>query len=258
MIDKLVSILIPVYNRATLVGKTIDSAIHQSYRNIEIIVVDNHSTDDTWDILQSYAAKDKRIRIFRNEENVGPVLNWKRCLDEARGEYAKILFSDDLIETDFIEKTLAVFDANTAFVLSEVIMFGRENKILSNYKTNTRYSSTEYLKDSLLGMFNKFPISPGCALFRTDDLKKSLLIDIPNPFNLDFKKYGAGNDLLLFLLTACRYNQVRIAPDTKALFRDHSSSFTMSNNLSIYYDYTRFYFITPAGTRPAVTAPSRC
>ena len=88
----LVSILIPVYNRETLIEDTVQSALNQTYPNIEIIVVDNKSTDRTWDILEKLANRDSRIKIFQNKTNIGPVRNWKRCIDNASGKYGKILW----------------------------------------------------------------------------------------------------------------------------------------------------------------------
>lgn len=244
MENELVSILIPVYNRVSLVGETIESAINQTYKNIEIIIVDNHSTDGTWSLLQNYAAKDNRIRIFKNVENVGPVLNWKRCIDEANGLYAKILFSDDLISNNFIENTLAKFDLQTAFVISEIEIFDNNTSWRpSCFSIRNEYSSKEYLKDVLLDNLYVFPNSPGCALFRTADLKSGLVIDIPNAFNLEFKKNGAGNDLLLFLNTALNYKKVEISKRAVAYFRSHNNSFTISSDLTNHYNFTKYYFI---------------
>ena len=107
--------------------------LKQTYNNIEIIIVDNCSKDNTWKLLQDYAKKDKRIKVFRNDKNIGPVLNWKRCLEEAKGEYAKLLFSDDLISDNFIKNSLSVFDKNVAFVISEIEIFNN-HKVLYNQK----------------------------------------------------------------------------------------------------------------------------
>ncbi|MFZ2284903.1 MAG: glycosyltransferase family 2 protein [Lutibacter sp.] len=243
--NPLVSILIPVYNREYIVSETIECAINQTYSNIEIIIVDNCSTDGTWGVLQNFAAKDSRIKIFQNTTNVGPVLNWKRCIDEANGEYAKILFSDDLISKNFIDETLAVFDDETAFVLSSVKIFDldTEKEYSKKFEIKTVYAASLYLQDVLLNNFYGFPVSPGCSLFRTRDLRTSLIIDIPNTLNLDFKKYGAGNDLLLFLNTALHYSKVKTTKKAVAFFRSHKDSFTISNKLGVYYDFSRLYFI---------------
>ena len=174
MEKELVSILIPVYNRVNLVGETIDSALCQTYKNIEIIIVDNCSTDGTWELLQNYALKDKRISIFKNEKNIGPVRNWKCCIDKAKGKYAKILFSDDLISNNCIEVMVTEFDQETAFVLSSIIMFDKIfQKDISKFKIKDQFSTNEYLKDILLNNNYGFPVSPACALFRVYDLKKA-------------------------------------------------------------------------------------
>lgn len=244
MEKELVSILIPVYNRVNLVGETINSAINQTYKNIEIIIVDNCSTDGTWELLQNLCCKDNRIRIFKNKENMGPVKNWKRCIDEASGQYAKLLFSDDLIEENFIEKTMKVFDHRTAFVLSMVKTFnGNLITDFSKYKIKTEYFTNDYCRDILLNNLNGFPVSPGCALFRTLDLKLSLIIDIPNTLFLDFNRLGAGNDLLIYLNTAERYQKIKVVDSTTAFFRSHNESFTTTNNLTVYYDFAKYYFI---------------
>lgn len=244
MEKKLVSILIPVYNRLSLVSQTIESAINQTHRNIEIIICDNCSTDGTWKLLQNCCLKDNRIRIFRNETNIGPVKNWKRCIDEARGQYAKILYSDDLIDENFIEETMKVFDNRTAFVLSMVKTFnGNQITDFSIYKKKAEYLTSDYYRNILLNNPNGFPVSPGCALFRTLDLKLSLIIDIPNTLSLDFNRLGAGNDLLLFLNTANRYPHIKVVNCTTAFFRSHNESFTTTNNLDVYYDFAKYYFI---------------
>ena len=240
----LVSVLIPVYNREHLVGESIKSAINQTYKNIEIIIVDNFSTDNTWSVLESYQRKDNRIKLFQNSENLGPVLNWKRCFDESKGEYAKILFSDDLMDYNFIEETLPKFNYETAFVLSSIEIFNNKSTIYrSKFQEREKYQVNEYFNNLLGYNFREFPISPGSALFRSKDLKSELVVDILNDFNLDFKKYGAGNDLLLFLKIANKYKFIKTTKNTKAYFRSHDDSFTISNDLALLYDYSKYYFI---------------
>ena len=244
----MVSILIPVYNRESIISETISSAMNQTYKNIEIIVCDNASTDGTWNILEEYAQKDSRIKIFRNEENLGPVMNWKRCLDNATGEYGKILWSDDMISETFIEHTLPLFDDDTAFVLSGVRLFFSDPKVAfkeSAFQKKGVYSVDEYLKDVLIYDRKGFPVSPGCALFRLDDLKKSFLIEIPNNENLEFKTSGAGNDLLFSLLTAVRYKNIKTVGTIESFYRCHENSLTMFNlsKIVIYYAWAEYYFV---------------
>ena len=93
----LVSIVVPVFNRSEFILECLSSALSQTYANVEIIVYDNHSTDGTWEILKQVSLREPKVRIFRQEKNVGPVNNWYAALSKASGSFVKILFSDDVI-----------------------------------------------------------------------------------------------------------------------------------------------------------------
>lgn len=246
MSAELVSILIPVYNRVNLIGETIDCALAQTYTNIEIIIVDNCSTDGTWELLEEYAQKFPRINIFRNSFNVGPVGNWKRCVELAKGEFCKILFSDDLLSSNYIDECMKVFSYKDAFVLSNVELFNDKGMVKNNYKFRLykKFTINDYLESILLDNRLGFPISPGAAFFRKTDLLPVIHVEINNPLNLDYSKYGAGNDLLIFLLIGNKYNSISIASNAVAFFRIHDKSFTIENDLGIYYQYIKFQFIT--------------
>ena len=241
--NPLVSIVIPVYNRELYIEDAIRSAISQTYQNIEIIIVDNCSTDSTWDILNEWEKKDNRIKIFQNDSNIGPVLNWNECFRHASGEYIKILWSDDWISHKFVEKCLSVFEKNTAFVLSGYQIVAKK-MVLSEvvFKKNI-YSVLDYLINILLYNREGFPVSPGCAMFRTKDILASFIVDIPNDDGLDSKKNGAGNDLLLFLNTVVNYTSISTISGVDSYFRSHEESFSVANQLDLYYEWAKVFFI---------------
>lgn len=93
--DPLVSIIIPVYNSKRWIGRTLASALAQTYRRIEIVVVDDGSTDDTADIVEAIAARDKRVRLFRRP-HAGVSATRNFGISQARGELIAPLDSDDL------------------------------------------------------------------------------------------------------------------------------------------------------------------
>lgn len=113
-----VSIGVPVYNGQKYIGATLDSLIAQTCSDIEIIVTDNCSTDATPQIVQSYAGRDPRVIYLRNVANLGPARNYNSSLAAARGEYFKWCSSDDVCAPDFVEKCVAVLDADPAVVLA--------------------------------------------------------------------------------------------------------------------------------------------
>ena len=245
----MVSILIPAYNREKYIEETVRSAMSQTYKNVEIIVVDNFSTDNTWTILEELARLDSRIKIFQNNENIGPMRNWKRCVDEAKGDYGKIIWSDDLIAPEFIQATLPFLSNNpdVGFAYTGVEVFNDENghTTAAGYIGETGlYDSTEYVNNIIIG--NDYPLSPGCAIFRMKDLKKNMLIDIPNKVSSDFSMLAIGNDMLIFLLTAVDYKYFAFVNQKLSFFRVHSDSISIESNnakLVFHYDIAKAYFL---------------
>lgn len=242
----LVSILIPVYNRSEYIAETLSCAFSQSYDNIEIIVVDNASTDGTWEICKSLSENEPRIKIYRNAENVGPVNNWRKCISYASGEYAKILWSDDLISHDYIEKTLHLFNNDVGFVFTSVVIdddFNKTDHVYYQYGDTGLYPSIRYLDEAMLD--NKLPVSPGCAIFRLADLKKNLVNGVESPSFSDFSNHGAGPDLLMFLLTALHYPYIGFVNEPLSFFREHSGSISLSmKRLDLYdrYQQAKIWF----------------
>lgn len=226
-----VSILIPVYNRANMIGGCIQSALEQTYQDIEVVVIDNNSTDTTWEICKAYSEKDSRLRVFKNDTNIGPVENWKKCIDSARGTYGKILFSDDLLSKDYVEKALPLLRDDVSFVYSSVRMGSDpENAPIHFQRGNTVNTDAvfidagEYIKEVLMG-FGAL-VSPGAALFRLKDLKDNFVKELPSRKLHGFSYYGAGPDLLLFLLTAIQYKKVAHLQAPLVFFRKHDDSAT--------------------------------
>ena len=256
----LVSIIIPTYNRQEFIKDAINCAINQYYHNIEIIIVDNCSTDNTMSVVEDFANKDKRIKYFKNNENIGPVNNWKKCIDIASGDFVKILWSDDLIEKDFISDSIKLFDNKTAFVLTgyEIQDFLSKKALYRSKFQYRNYTTKEYLKQAIVYTTIDFPLSPGCAIFRLNDLKKAFITKIQNNEGLDSTKNGAGNDLLLMLNIASYndYNKIKCINKFSAIYRSHFGSFSVSNKLDLYYEYARLHFFisTNIKTRKFLTS----
>lgn len=117
MSSPLVSICIPTFNYARFLGDAISSARAQSYSNIEIVVIDNCSTDETPEIVEAFARQDPRIRYHRNESNIGMQGNFNCCLRAAAGKYVKFLCADDWLEPDCVERMVEMLEARSDVVL---------------------------------------------------------------------------------------------------------------------------------------------
>ena len=98
-----ISVIIPVYNVESFLPQCLDSVVNQSYRDIEIICVEDCSTDSSMQILRDYAQNDNRIKIIQNTKNLGLGLARNVGLEYATGEYIHFLDSDDWIEAGSYE-----------------------------------------------------------------------------------------------------------------------------------------------------------
>lgn len=107
MNDKLVSVIMPTYNSARWVAESIDSVLSQTYKDIELIIADDCSTDNTCDILRSYEAKDPRVKVLYADKNLGAGQTRNRCIEVAQGRYIAFCDSDDRWMPTKLEKQLA-------------------------------------------------------------------------------------------------------------------------------------------------------
>lgn len=99
------TIAIPTYNRCSLLRQALDSVMHQKIDEVEILVSDNASTDDTETMMKKYCERNK-VRYFRNSENLGMDGNFLNCLQKANGEYIQFLSDDDILLPGAVEKIL--------------------------------------------------------------------------------------------------------------------------------------------------------
>ena len=101
-----ISVLVPAYNVTPWIGSTLDSILSQTYKNLEVIVVDDGSTDETAGILERYAARDERV-IVVHQPNAGLVAARETGISNATGEYVTFVDGDDTIEPDMYERLMA-------------------------------------------------------------------------------------------------------------------------------------------------------
>jgi len=101
-----ISVCIPTYRGATHLAAAIDSVLAQDFTDFELVIIDDHSPDDTAAVVAHY--RDDRIRYVRNLRNLGPEGNWNRCLEEARGEYFKLLPQDDALAPTCLRRQATV------------------------------------------------------------------------------------------------------------------------------------------------------
>src|ERR1700689_462412 len=124
MEDKLplVSILMTAFNREKYIAEAIESILQSTYKNFELIIVDDCSKDKTVEIAKSYAQKDSRIKVYVNEKNLGDYPNRNKAASYANGKYLKYVDSDDIIYPHCLDVMVGCMEkfSEAAFGLSSV------------------------------------------------------------------------------------------------------------------------------------------
>ena len=143
-----VSIIVPTYNRADMIADTIDSILNQTYKDFELIIVDNESTDNTEEVVKSY--KDKRIRYFKHQNNGIIAVNRNYGTGKARGEYIAFCDDDDLWLPEKLEKQVLELDKDSqvGFVCNNEIAF--DNKGEHGERIRSRLRDSDFTFDSLV------------------------------------------------------------------------------------------------------------
>ena len=106
----MVSVIIPVYNSSKYLKECLDSVLNQTYKNLEIIIIDDKSTDNSVDIINSY--KDKRIKLIKLKKNSGVSVCRNKGIEKASGDYITFIDSDDYWELDKIKKQVKFIEKN--------------------------------------------------------------------------------------------------------------------------------------------------
>jgi GT2 family glycosyltransferase len=199
-----VSVLMTAYNREQYVRSSIESVLNQRFRDFELVVVDDHSSDRTVDIARELAAGDARVRVIVNERNLGDYANRNRAAALARGRFLKYHDSDDLMYPHCLETMVSALTAESraAFALSTAWAWpgGPVPMLLSPRQCYQR---------EFLG-FGLFMCGPSCALFRTDVFRALG----------GFPEIGAHADHV-FWLTACARHSVLLISADLFWYRSH-------------------------------------
>ena len=198
MNNPLVSVIIPTYNRKDMLKIAIDSVLKQDYKNIELIVSDNASTDDTNILMEEYLSKYHNINYVRREKNLGPFLNGREAYKVALGKYLIFLCDDDyFISSTFFTNAVKAMEENENIVLVRGIVqtyYSNEDKyVLSSH------NSKKYIKgiDYFLNYYQKEEYDHITSTFAM--MRKSALDKCGIYTNYDENLYETWIYLYLFL-----------------------------------------------------------
>ena len=143
-----VSIIVPMYNAEKFIGKTIESVLSQTYKNWEMLIMNDVSTDNSFAVVSEFAKKDERIKIVNTEKNVGVVKGRNYLIDLASGKYIAFLDADDIWKSEKLEKQLKfTVENNYGFTFSSYeIMRDSGNKVINVPKS---LSYDDFMKNTI-------------------------------------------------------------------------------------------------------------
>lgn len=221
-----VSILIPNFNKAPFLRETLNSVLSQTYTNWECIIVDDHSTDNSWEILEEYTQIDRRIKIYRRPENQKRGGNAARnyAFLKSSGSFVNWFDSDDIMDQYMIEKKLEIFlkDKRLDIVLGELVR--DEVKFLSMNKLHFFSTSLDLMPSYYL---------LGKTWFQTSQpmFKREFLINSERYFDEDLVK-GQEAEYFVYLLTL--KPKICYAFDSIIFWKTIPSSISYSDSIQPY------------------------
>ncbi|MBF2016559.1 MAG: glycosyltransferase [Rivularia sp. T60_A2020_040] len=139
--EPLVSVLIPNYNYAHYIGDALESVLHQTYSNFEVIVCDDGSTDNSCEVVNTYIQKNSRIKLVR-KSNGGPASAWNAAYRESKGEIICLLDADDIWLHDKLQKVINAFHSqpNCGLVFHNVIQIDRQGELIKHQPMLSKFA----------------------------------------------------------------------------------------------------------------------
>lgn len=213
---KKVSVIIPIYNVEQYLTKCLESVINQTYKNLEIICVNDCSSDNSYTILEEYFQKDNRIKIIYREKNGGLSAARNSGLDVATGEYIYFIDSDDWIGLDYIDGMVkAIEKANTDIVLNTNIQSVDKNIItpFKWYRYSKKLTEGEYLNTE--NAVNKSHVMIWTHLYKRSFLDK---------YNLKFPEGYIHEDEYFQHISKIRCDKIFCFYGSSYYYRQHPQS----------------------------------
>lgn len=214
-----ISIIIPTFNRANYLKHAIESALSQDYEEIEVIVSDNASTDETPEIVKKYF-KDKRFNYFRNQQNIGMVANWRKALYEyANGEFFLILSDDDYFTNDqYLSKAANLIKNHENIVMVYADGYIHYENVNKTFKFNLPFKKN--IENGKKIIFTPKKITQQYHFLLSNVLfNRKLALEL-NSFS---NNYNLACDAELFFKT-CLFGKVGIITDFVSIYNHHSAN----------------------------------
>jgi glycosyltransferase involved in cell wall biosynthesis len=223
MSEPLISVLITSYNRQAFIAEAIESVLISTFSNFELIIVDDNSNDDTFTIAEKYATNDKRIRLFKNQKNLGQFGNRNKAASYATGKYLKYVDSDDIIYPYSLKMMVDALESFPEAGLAFCLTCGPCKKPLPYLISSEEALQQHFFEGGLLFC------GPSGLLFKREVFKSVGM----------FEDYGMPSDNHLTLKIASRFSVVAINRDLFwwRLHPQQAFSLKIGNDSNIFNNY---------------------
>jgi len=212
-----VSVGLPVYNGERFIRQAVESLLQQTFRDFELIISDNGSTDSTRELCESFAAADPRVRYIRHEKNRGAIFNWNFVVGEARGHYFRWASANDVSAPELTELCVRCLDTEP----NVVVAFGRTEYIDDDGTSLGEYQHDVHVLDARPSVrFERL-----CRELRANNAVSSALIRLDVLRKTDLDRTFPGNDMGLMAELAL-YGGYHLLPEILFFRRQGKASAT--------------------------------
>jgi glycosyltransferase involved in cell wall biosynthesis len=201
-----ISVLMPAYNAEKYIAEAIESILKQTYKDFELIIVDDASTDDTAKIIKSYAKRDKRIKYYKNEKNSGVTITLNNGLKHCSGDYIARMDSDDVSMKKRFEEQVREMDKGSDLIGTNITFIDENGK-----KSGTRKYSNEIDKVIII----ESPLAHPTVMFRKEFLKKT---------GNYRPEYNSAEDYDLWIRFYRKNAKIKIIQKPLLLYRQHKDT----------------------------------
>ena len=233
-----ISVIMPLYNAEKYLPEALNSILRQTYKNFEVLCIDDCSTDNTTNILKDFQRKDKRIRTLENEERLGAARSRKRGLREAQGTYVIFLDGDDVFDEEMLEKAYDAMKETDA----DIVMFEYMHVISDDiYAKRQKERSAFFLEKYCRHPFSAQDFAPRDFPNWSDApydkmIKKEFLCE----HSIEFQDLPSCNDVFFSKMASFCAKKIIWLSDRRIMVyaRDHFESSRISNDrdpMCVYY-----------------------
>lgn len=235
MNKSLISVIVPVYNIEKYVSECIESIMQQTYQNLQIILVDDGSTDKSGEICEEYASLDKRIEVI-HQQNGGLVVARKKGLEKAKGEYIGFVDGDDYIEPNMYQMLYDEIIKNSADIVHSALGTKNEKRLVYKKELKeflSRSDKEKFLTTAVFGTQKYIEHSMCIKLFKSELVKESYSYVLNNmPY---------GEDLINFLICIMSCNKVVLLDEGYYHYRFRRDSISNKEELKSLWNVLNLY-----------------